>query len=480
MNKIIFQLDKIKSIYDLAMKAREHKWNKSPQELVCTVTLNDIKSFKSASNNGMKWSAGEKVSFEKLSHVEKKKYLINKMGFKGGVLFPNISPDTLYKYPEIRKGDDISKEYYEKGMKALSEMQVSFGELEDKKQREILSNFRLASDRGVLKASKELADLLCEKNFLYSKSDSLHDLKEASDLYQTLARAGSPDGYYGYYKLYRFVKDDKKFVHSNITASDLFINDSQALTYLNLALESGHKQALEDLAEELKKEVWIELILDIMITVGYLYQDRRAFIKAMDYANYAIDVDVYKMFYIACMKMSIILGGGLDDLIMRYYVGGATLPKDVIRAEKLKIYANNRKLVDGLDPYFDELFPPDLVLDFGTRIDGFMYGGNVEKAGIGKWMRDGKMKDPRDKDSTLETVKDFYQKLWQIIIWYHNYEVEYYRDVREYYFYLDSYVMHLLYRKYSSGFASARPYVFPKEVLDMKIDFNKIPPKDLV
>ena len=30
----------------------------------------------------MKWSAEEKVSFEKLSHVDKKKYLINKMGFK--------------------------------------------------------------------------------------------------------------------------------------------------------------------------------------------------------------------------------------------------------------------------------------------------------------------------------------------------------------------------------------------------------------
>ena len=40
--------------------------------------------------------------------------------------------------------------------------------------------------------------------------------------------------------------------------------------------------------------------------------------------------------------------------------------------------------------------------------------------------------------------------------------------------------MHLLYRKYASGFTSARPYVFPKEVLDMHIDFNKIPPEDLV
>ena len=49
-----------------------------------------------------------------------------------------------------------------------------------------------------------------------------------------------------------------------------------------------------------------------------------------------------------------------------------------------------------------------------------------------------------------------------------------------YYFTVDTYTAHLLYRKYSSGFTSARPYVFPKEVLDMHIDFNKIPPEDLV
>ncbi len=49
---------------------------------------------------------------------------------------------------------------------------------------------------------------------------------------------------------------------------------------------------------------------------------------------------------------------------------------DKIRAEKLKTYAKNRKLIDGLDPYFDEHFPPDLVLDFGTDFYGNMYGGS--------------------------------------------------------------------------------------------------------
>ena len=208
MKKIIFKLTNFKRLAEYAIQTEEKKWGKSVKEHLYTIIMDDIKSFKYDANNGMKWSAEEKSSFEKLSHVDKKKYLINKMGFKGGVIFPNLSPESLYKYPEIRQGDDTSKEYYERGIKALSSLQVSFGELEEKKQQEILENFRFASNRGVLKASKELADLLCARNFLHSNKESVKDLQEASLLYQKLANAGSPDGYYGYYKLYRFVKDD--------------------------------------------------------------------------------------------------------------------------------------------------------------------------------------------------------------------------------------------------------------------------------
>ena len=480
MNKIVFSLTDIKYIYDYALKAFEKKWGKSPQELIYTTIMDDLKSFKYDPNNGMKWSAEEKASFEKLSHVEKKKYLINKMGFKGGVLFPELSPETLYKYPEIRQGDDTSKIYYEKGMKAISSLKVSFGELEEKQQKEILSNFRFASDRGVLKASKELADLLCARNFLYSHKESIKELKEASKLYQSLAKAGSPDGYYGYYKLYRFVKDDEKFYHSSITSGELNVNSEQALKYLNLALEKGHKEALEDLAYELEKSYEIyQLSLDLMMTVGYLYQDRKAFVKAMNYANYAINLNVYELFYIACMRMAIMLGGSLEELIMCYGLS-VSVHANKIRAEKLKTYAQNRKLIDGLDPYFDEHFPPDLVLDFGTEFYGDMYGGSGMYPGVYRWIADGKMKDPRDKDSTLATVKDFYKKLWQIVIWKFNYKVNYIRETSEQYFTVDTYTIHLLYRKYASGFTSARPYIFPKEVLDMPIDFNKIPPEDLV
>lgn len=104
----------INILKDYAKGVGVKKWGKSVKELTYTIIMDDIKSFKYDANNGMKWTADEKASFEKLSHLDKKKYLINKMGFKGGVIFPNLSPDTLYKYTEIR--DNTSKTNYEKGM----------------------------------------------------------------------------------------------------------------------------------------------------------------------------------------------------------------------------------------------------------------------------------------------------------------------------------------------------------------------------
>ena len=80
------------------------------------------------------------------------------------------------------------------------------------------------------------------------------------------------------------------------------------------------------------------------------------------------------------------------------------------------------------------------------------------------------MKDPRDKDSTKQTVQDFYNKLWQIILWHNNYTSIFLEEETKTYFDNLSYTAHLLYRKYSSGFASARPYIFPQDVLATKID----------
>ena len=82
MTKIIFDIYDITRIDKYTDKMLEYKWGKSIKERTIYRTLDDIKSFKYDANNGMKWSAEEKVLFEKLSYVDKKKYLINKMGFK--------------------------------------------------------------------------------------------------------------------------------------------------------------------------------------------------------------------------------------------------------------------------------------------------------------------------------------------------------------------------------------------------------------
>ena len=75
MSKIIFSPSKLETIWSFLQKSQEKKFNDDPKLLYYIITLDDLKSFQSAPS-GMKWSAEEKASFEKLNYVEKKKYLI--------------------------------------------------------------------------------------------------------------------------------------------------------------------------------------------------------------------------------------------------------------------------------------------------------------------------------------------------------------------------------------------------------------------
>ena len=471
MSEIILDIEKIDIINQYFIKSEEKKFNGLFKTLLTNITLNDLKSFQSAPN-GMKWSAEEKASFEKLSHVEKKKYLINKMGFKGGVILPHLTVENLYQYPAIR--DDISKDQYERAQKLLSSSNKSFPNMDKSKQEEILNYLREAAYRNNLIAMRDLADLLFSRIHQVEESQGIKDIKESLTQYLKLIKAGAPDGYYGYYAVYSFTQDKDKLFYSSLTPQALGVNEMLAAQYLNEAIKLGNKQALYDLAETTEGS---SIAVDMYITAGYLYQDRYAFSKAMRSASYDINSEDFEMFYIACMRMVIMLGGSLDELIA-CYANRVSVHNNPMREDELRQYAKNRKLVDGLDPYFDEYFPPDLVLDFGTYFHGGMYGGTSEYPGVYRWIKTGKLKDPRDKDSTQKTVQDFYNKLWQIILWEYNYAVKFKQKTVENYFNRGSYTSHLLYRKYSSGFASARPYIFPKEVLATKIDYNNIPPKD--
>ena len=471
MDKIIINTDYLSLSKMLIPKSEEKKYNGSSKNLLYSIIQDDLKSFQSAPN-GMKWSAEEKASFEKLSHVEKKKYLINKMGFKGGVILPHLTVENLYQYPAIR--DDISKDQYERAQKLLSSSNKSFPNMDKSKQEEILNYLREAAYRNNLIAMRDLADLLFSRIHQVEESQGIKDIKESLTQYLKLIKAGTPDGYYGYYAVYSFTQDKDKLFYSSLTPQALGVNEMLAAQYLNEAIKLGHKQALYDVAETAEGS---SIAVDMYITAGYLYQDRYAFSKAMRSASYDINSEDFEMFYIACMRMAIMLGGSLDELIA-CYANRVSVHNNPMREDELRQYAKNRKLVDGLDPYFDEYFPPDLVLDFGTQFFGSMYGGTSDYPGIYRWIKIGKLKDPRDKDSTQKTVQDFYNKLWQIILWHYNHSLIRGKNVVANYFDVFSYTSHLLYRKYSSGFASARPYIFPKEVLATKIDYNNIPPKD--
>ena len=473
MSKIIFSPLKMQIINEFFQKTKEKKFNNDPKLLYYMITQDDLKSFQSAPS-GMKWSAEEKASFEKLSFVDKKKYLINKMGFQGGVILPHLKVETLYEYPAIQ--DDIGKDQYSKAQKLLSSSNKSFPNMDKSKQEEILNHLRESAYRNSLIAMRDLGDLLLSRINQVEERQGIKDIKESFNQYLKLIRAGSPDGYYGYYAVYRFTQDKNKLFYSSLTAKEVGVNEMLAAQYLNEAIKLGHRQALYDLAETREGSI---IAVDIYITIGYLYQDRYAFSKAMRSASYDINSYDYEMFYIACMRMAIMLGGSLDELTA-CYANNVSVHSNPMREDELRQYAKNRKLVDGLDPYFDEYFPPDLVLDFGTKLDSGMYGGTSDYPGIYMWIKTGKMKDPRDKDSTQKTVQDFYNKLWYIILWHTNYAMTFKKPVVENYYNNVTYTSHLLYRKYSSGFASARPYIFPKEVLATKIDYNKIPPKDLV
>ena len=473
MSQIIFSPEQLQFINEVFDKSEEKKYGKSAKLLNYVLILDDLKSFKSAPN-GMKWTADEKAKFEKLSHVEKKKYLINKMGFKGGVILPHLTIDKLYKYPNIT--DATSKSKYDAAMNSISSSNRSFKNMDKAAQDNILNNLRYASNKNNLIASKELADLLFSRIENVEESQGIKDIKESLDLYKKLIKAGSPDGYYGYYAIYRFAIDSDKLLYTSITPASLGLNETTATKYLDEALMKGQKNALLDLAFYLEGTI---LAVDLFMTAGYLYQDRNAFELAMRNASFDINKEDYEIFYIACMRMAIMLGGKLDELIS-CYSNGVSVYNNPARVNQLRQYAGNRKLIDGLDPYFDEKFPPDLVLDFGTHFYGGMYGGSNNHPGVYFWIKKGKMKDPRDKDSTKQTVQDFYNKLWQIILYEYSYFVKYGVEIAEYYFVdVFSYVAHLLYRKYPSGFASARPYIFPQDVLATKIDYNKVPPRDM-
>ena len=125
-------------------------------------------------------------------------------------------------------------------------------------------------------------------------------------------------------------------------------------------------------------------------------------------------------------------------------------------------------LINGLDPYFDEKFPPKPVIDLSAMVTSYVYNGWEQLWGLKYAIKKGVIKDIINQKTTIKDIKHYYVTMWKIIA-----EVD--RHLKKNGYNLDrfGYLAYILYENLPYGYPSARPYIFPKEVLDLEIDFTK-------
>ena len=93
----------------------------------------------------------------------------------------------------------------------------------------------------------------------------------------------------------------------------------------------------------------------------------------------------------------------------KYRGFGAGLHENPIKAQMLENFAKNPPYDSfGMLPYLDEMIGVDWVMDFNMLDEGYFIDerGNVIEA-LRDDVRKGKLKDPRDKDSTKESREEF-------------------------------------------------------------------------
>ncbi|MWV61824.1 hypothetical protein DCO58_07485 [Helicobacter saguini] len=443
--------------------------------------LQTIKSYKQSPNgNGMKWSKEEKEKFIKLSYKEQRKMIVRKSELKSS-LFPYVDVDyEPYKYSD--RISDTAKKAYDKATKILeSKSKIDFNNLDSKIQQEILQNLRIAYNERYLKAGVELARLLFKKSHLKGGDESRKDLYECLKITKELMNEKIPENSYMYYQLYKWSIDNDRLYNSSMTAYDLGLLREVALECYNHALESIVWEAIDEEAQREENNYTRMFRAELYLAAAIKYQSPLAFyLAAHNYSpNDVFPYSVYNelIMHHACLRCSIALGGdGIDTLRRNYISATKNMPISPLKATKLKTYQNKsstqKGLINGLDPYFDTKFPPDLIIDFSFFCTNCMYGA-IKLDDDGRWMgiswavEHGYVKDPRTKDSTLESIKEYYLMMWKVI-------VQRYKGVGfEAYTGAIYIIGKRIYSNLIYGLPSARPYIFPKEVLDLKIDFNE-------
>lgn len=441
--------------------------------------LKAIKSYRPSPNgNGIKWSKEEKARFIKLSYKEQRKMIVRKSELQS-TLFPYVNVDyEPYTYSE--RISDMAKKTYTKATKLLeSHSKIDFNNLNPKIQQDILHNLRVAYKEQYLKAGTELSKLLFKKAFLKGGDESKKEILECNKIVKDLLHEKIPEISYMYYQLYKWSSDNERLFHTELTPYSLGLVREEARECYNHALECVVWEAID---EEAQREGHRQSVYaaELYLAAAIKYQSPLAFYLAAN--NYAPG-DIFPnsafcslILHHACLRCAIALGGGGIETLASYYLRGIDLPKFPLKANRLKAYDKKtsiqKGLINGLDPYFDEKFPPDTLIDFTLLCDNCIYGA-ILLDDDGKWMginwavKQGFIKDPRAKGSSPESIKQYYLTMWRVIVERFK-EFIYPAFVTE-----TSLFSYKIYSNLTYGLPSARPYIFPKEVLDLKIDFNK-------
>ena len=432
--------------------------------------LQTLRSYKPAPN-GIQWSKEEKEKFKNLSYKEQRKMIVKKSEIKSS-LFPYVSVDyEPYTYsPRI---SDRAKTSYNKAQELLKKHEKTyFNDITPLTQQEILNNLRIAYNERYLKAGVELASLLFKKSSLKGGDEAKKDIIECASITKALLDEKIGENSYMYYQLYKWCIDSDRIYLRDLGTSSLGVNKEQALECYNHALESIVWEAIDEEAQ--RKSNKLSLIgAELYLAAAIKYQSPAAFLAAA--SNYCPTGVEWTLYYAiipfhACTRCAIALGGGGIDTLIDFYRQGFDFPKSPLKAARLQNYRDKPKsqkgLINGLDPYFDEKFPPDTLIDLSSKVESCVYGGRWGSFGMSYATKIGVIKDPRDKDSTKESIKEYYLMMWRIVVG--NSKEFRYRGIG---------LLHafsiMLYSNLTYGLPSARPYIFPKEVLDLEIDFNK-------
>lgn len=465
--QILQEYDKAKSMQPSDIQFNQIKFDS---------ILHTLKSYRPSPNgNGIKWSKEEKEAFIQLSLKEQRKMIVRKSELQS-TLFPYVSVDyEPYTYSE--RISDMAKRTYTKANKLLEKhSNTDFNLLDSTIQQEILQNLRIAYKEQYLKAGVKLSTLLFKKASLKGGDESKKEILECVKITKDLLNKKIPEMSYMYYQLYKWSSDNERLFHTELTPYSLGLVREEARECYNHALECVVWEAIDEEAQRNAnaKSVYAA---ELYLAAAIKYQSPLAFyLAALNYAPSGLTSELLKYVlipYNACLRCSIALGNldALMTLMDNYKYGIRMMRKSPLTLKLLETYMTNRSkdLINGLDPYFDEKFSPELIIDLGYMFAA-AYGGSIMEPGLSRLVKGWNyyritIKDPRDRDSTLESIKEYYLRMWEMLVSCHNVIKSGFDPV--------FWLAQKIYSNLTYGLPSARPYIFPKEVLELEIDFTK-------